>query len=42
MRELEERSLSVCEECGKEGKQVEHRGWIHTLCDECFEKLKKE
>ena len=42
MKEIEKRSLSICERCGKEGKQVKHHGWIHTLCDECFEELKKE
>jgi len=31
---LEERSLSICEECGRPGKP-RGGGWIKTLCDSC-------
>jgi hypothetical protein len=33
---LEERSLSICEECGRPGKP-RGGGWIKTLCDSCDE-----
>jgi len=32
-----EKSLRVCEVCGKEGKLRGHE-WLRTLCDECQEK----
>lgn len=31
--EVEDRSLGICEVCGKEGKPRDG-GWIKTLCDE--------
>lgn len=37
--DVEERSHSICEECGKEGSPFEHKGWVHTLCDDCKKKL---
>ena len=30
----ENKSLTICERCGKEGK-VRNNGWIKVLCDEC-------
>ena len=32
--EMEAKSLTICEKCGKPGKPREG-GWILTLCDEC-------
>lgn len=37
--DIEERSHSICEECGKEGSTCEVRGYVYTLCDECRKKL---
>lgn len=37
--DIEEKSRSICEECGKEGSTCKVRGWIYTLCDECRKKL---
>lgn len=37
--DIEERSHSICEECGKEGSTCEVRGWTYTLCDDCRKKL---
>lgn len=37
--DIEDRSRSICEECGKEGSTCEVRGWIYTLCDDCRKKL---
>ena len=30
----EKKSYTICEECGKEGKLYEIRGWLSTLCKE--------
>lgn len=35
IRDAEERSATVCEDCGKPGKIRRERGWHRTLCDEC-------
>ena len=35
---IETRSEVICEECGKPGSQVEVRGWLKTLCQECIMK----
>ena len=37
--DVEERSRSICGECGKEGTLVKYHGWIYTLCDDCYKKL---
>ena len=37
--EAEEKSFKICESCGKPGK-TRGRGWIYTLCDDCWKKLK--
>ena len=36
--DVEERSHSICEECGKEGSSFEHNGWVYTLCNDCRKK----
>lgn len=33
--EIEERSLKICEFCGRPGKLREERSWMQTLCDRC-------
>jgi len=33
--EMEAKSLTICEHCGKPGKPRDG-GWILTLCDECY------
>lgn len=33
--EAEEKSFHICEYCGKPGK-VRGRGWIYTLCEDCW------
>lgn len=33
--EAEERSFSICEECGKPGQLHNHNGWLITRCTEC-------
>jgi len=37
----EQLSYSICESCGKEGKNRNIFGWIHTLCDDCTKEYKK-
>lgn len=34
IQEYEEKSLHICEVCGKEGSLRTDRNWITTLCDE--------
>ena len=34
--DFEQRSASVCQECGEPGKAVEIRNWYYTLCDDHF------
>lgn len=34
VRVLEQSSVNICEDCGKNGK-AQKGGWIKTLCDEC-------
>ncbi len=38
--EYEELSETVCEECGKPASGRVLNGWVYTLCDDCFIKLK--
>lgn len=41
--EATEKSLTICEECGKEGKLRESKShWFRTRCDNCWEKYEKE
>lgn len=37
--DVEERSYSICEECGKECSRFEHNGWVYTLCNDCKKEL---
>lgn len=37
----EDKSSTVCEECGQPGELRDERGYIHSLCDDCFEKKKE-
>lgn len=34
----EDKSLSICEECGNKGKIRKDRHWLKTLCDVCSSK----
>jgi len=40
IEDVEARSYTVCESCGKPGKPREG-GWILTLCDECNELIEE-
>lgn len=40
VRFYEDKSTSVCEECGQPGEMRDDSGFKITLCDDCFEKLK--
>jgi len=33
--EMEAKSLTICEHCGKPGKP-RYGGWVLTMCDECY------
>ena len=39
LRELENQSLNICEECGKPAKRIKYHDWLYTLCDDCLNKL---
>lgn len=32
IRDAEDQSTSICEECGRPGQQITSHGWIRTLC----------
>ena len=34
-----DRSLTICEQCGKPGSLRNNHGWLITLCDECQKKM---
>lgn len=36
----EDKSFTICEKCGKEGKIRKLDGWLTTLCEECFKDIK--
>lgn len=39
IEEAEEKSLTICEECGQSGKLIESSThWFRTRCDKCWEK----
>ncbi len=38
----EEKSETICEQCGENGKTRNNKGWLTTLCDDCNEKYEKE
>lgn len=43
IREIENRSLHICENCGKPvERQTTLHGWIYTLCDDCLQKQKEK
>lgn len=39
--EAEDKSFQTCEYCGKPGK-TRGKGWIYTLCDDCWDKKNKK
>lgn len=42
IQQAEDKSYSVCEVTGKPGKLRSDLGWVRTLCDEEYEKVKKK
>ncbi len=42
IREAEERSYKICEATGNPGELRKDIGWYRTLCEEEYEKIKKE
>jgi hypothetical protein len=42
VQQAEDESYSVCEVTGKPGELRSDLYWMHTLCDEEYEKTKKE
>lgn len=36
----EEKSTTVCEQCGKNGELRAELSWVLTLCDKCYEQAK--
>lgn len=38
LKELENQSLNICEECGKPAQRIKYHDWLYTLCDECIKK----
>lgn len=42
IQQAEDESYSVCKVTGKPGKLRSDLGWMRTLCDEEYEKVKKE
>lgn len=37
IHEAEDRSRTICEDCGKPGKKRDDQYWLRTLCDSCSE-----
>ena len=42
IEEVELKSTSICEWCGKEGRRYVDYGWYRTLCSDCHNELLKE
>jgi hypothetical protein len=42
MDEMQNKSIKICEACGKDGKIRNDMWWIRTLCDDCYSKREKE
>jgi len=42
IQEYEKKSYSICEHCGKPASKRVYGAWYYTLCDSCFNKLKKD
>ena len=42
IHEAENKSSKICEQCGKEGKLRNDKGWFRTECDKCREKRFKK
>ena len=39
--DAEKRSGHICEFCGAAGELRKDLGWLRTLCDDCYEKMRK-
>lgn len=39
LRELENQSSNICEECGKPAQRIKYRNWLYTLCGDCLNRL---
>ncbi len=35
---VEDKSFSICENCGSNDAKLQGTGWKHTLCDDCYTK----
>lgn len=42
IEECEDKSETICELCGRDGKPIFHKGWWSVMCDECKEKRKPD
>jgi len=42
IQEAADKSVTVCDQCGKEGKLVQVRGWWMTRCEECLRNMEKK
>ena len=42
IEQAEEKSVSICEICGKDGKLMRVNGWWKTRCNDCLEKEKEQ
>lgn len=42
IRDAEDQSTSICEECGRPGQQITFHGWIRTLCETHTQPLRQE
>ena len=42
IRDAEDQSTSICEECGQPGQQITFRGWIRTVCETHAQPLRQE
>jgi len=38
----EDRSEKICEECGKESSGPRGKGWIRTLCEDCWKEYENK
>ena len=39
IEDASEKSIHICEECGKPAESFTEGGWIYTLCNECYNKM---
>lgn len=39
IEQFEEKSYSICDECGETGKLRKKGGWLRTICDKCEKEM---